>query len=104
MARSTNPLARGHPSSTLRSMGSFLTRALHDGSAWMMLACLFLLFGVVGLYTRAGSGIGAHPYAKDADGGDLGTDMPAEATGREELEPVLWPRRARRRAGGRRPS
>jgi hypothetical protein len=82
-------------------MASFLTTALHNGSLWLVLACLMVFLGVVlGLYTRGGSEIAPHPYAKGGDGGDdLGTDMPSEATGREEIEPHLWPRRAGRRPG-----
>ena len=84
--------------SDTRGMAAFLDTALHDGSPWFMLACLVVFVGVVvGLYTRTGSGIGSHPYEKAGDGGDLGTDMPAEATGREELETILWPRRSGRR-------
>ena len=85
-------------------MTMFLASALHDGSGWVMLACLVLFAGAVGLYTRRGSGLDAHPYAKGGDGGDLGTDMPAEATGREEMDAVLRPRSAGRRRprGGRR--
>lgn len=80
-------------------MSDFLTTAWHDGSVWLILACLAVFVGVVvGLYTRSGSEISAHPYAKGGDGGDLGTDMPAEMTGREEIEPRLWPRRAGRRS------
>jgi hypothetical protein len=47
--------------------------------------------------TRSGSGISSHPYGKAGDGA-LGTDTPSEATGREELETMLSPRRAGRRA------
>jgi hypothetical protein len=84
-------------------MADFLTHALHDGSVWLVVACMAVLVGVViGLYTRSGSEISSHPYAKGRDGGDLGTDMPSEATGREQLEPVLWPRRAGHRARRRR--
>jgi hypothetical protein len=67
---------------------------------WLILACLTVFCltvfvgVVVGLSTRSGSEISAHPYAKVGDGSALGTDMPSEATGREEIEPVLWPRRA----------
>jgi hypothetical protein len=72
----------------------FLTTALHDGSPWLLLACLVMFIGVgVALYTRTGSGINAHPYAKVGDGSELGTDMPAEATGREEMERILRPNR-----------
>jgi hypothetical protein len=50
-------------------MATFLTTALHDGSGWVILACLTLFVGVVvGLYTPRGSEISSHPYAK---GGDL---------------------------------
>jgi hypothetical protein len=76
-------------------MTALLNNALHDGTPWLALACLVIFAGVViGFYTRTGSGINAHPYKRGGNGGDLGTDMPAEATGREELEPILWPRRA----------
>ena len=84
-------------------MDEFLTHALHDGSVWLIVACLAVLVGLVlGLYTRSGSEITSHPCAKGGDGSNLGTDMPPEATGREELEPLLQPRRAgrRRRRGG----
>lgn len=81
-------------------MAAFLDTALHDGSPWLVLVCLLMFVGVsVGLYTRSGSGISSHPYEKAGDGGDLGTDMPPEATGREELETILEPRRAGRRPG-----
>jgi hypothetical protein len=52
---------------------------------------------VAGLYTRSGSEIDAHPYARAADGDRVGTDMPVQASGREELEALLEPRRAGRR-------
>ena len=82
-------------------MAAFLHTALHDGSLWLVLVCLLVFVGVaVGLYTRSGSGIGSHPYHRAGDGGDLGTDMPAEATGREELDAILEPRRAGRRSRG----
>jgi len=81
-------------------MDEFVTHALHNGSVWLIVACLAVLVGVVlGLYTRSGSEIASHPYAKGGDGGDLGTDMPPEATGREEMEPLLWRRRGGRRRG-----
>jgi hypothetical protein len=80
-------------------MAAFLTTALQDGSGWLILACLAVFVGVVtGLYTRSGSEISFHPYEKGGNGGDLGTDMPLEATGREELEPLLSPQRAGNRA------
>jgi hypothetical protein len=66
---------------------------------WLIVACLAILVGVVlGLYTRSGSEISEHPYDKVADGSAVGTDMPSEATGREEIEPLLWPRRSGRRS------
>ena len=78
-------------------MAEFLTNALHDGSVWLIVACLAVLVGdVVGLYTRSGSEISDHPYAKVGDGSAVGTDMPSEATGREEIEAVLSPRRSGR--------
>ena len=77
-------------------MASFLTTAIHDGSPWLILACVMVFAGVViGLYTRSGSELSSHPYTK---GGELGADPPPETTGREELEPLLSPRRAGRRA------
>jgi hypothetical protein len=73
-------------------MASLLDTALHDGSGWFILVCLIMLVGVAaGLYTRRGSGISSHPYEQP-------TDMPPEATGREELETILSPRRSGRRA------
>lgn len=79
-------------------MDTFLATVLHDGSLWLMVACLTVFAGVVvGLFTRSGSETSAHPYEKGGNGGDLGTDMPPEASGREEFEAVLWPRRAGRR-------
>jgi hypothetical protein len=84
-------------------VGEFLTTAWHDGSVWLIVACLTVLVGVVvGLYTRIGSEISAHPYAKVGDGSAVATDMPSEATGREEIEPALWPRRSGRRTRRRR--
>ena len=78
-------------------MAEFLTNAWHDGSVWLIVACLAVLVGVVvGLYTRSGSEISDHPYAKVGDGSAVGTDMPSEATGREEIEAVLSPRRSGR--------
>jgi hypothetical protein len=79
-------------------VAAFLDTALHDGSPWLVFACLALFVGVVvGLYTRTGSGISSHPYEQADGGGELGTDMPSEATGREELETILEPRRNGRR-------
>jgi hypothetical protein len=78
-------------------VAEFLTNALHDGSVWLIVACFAVLVGVVvGLYTRSGSEISDHPYAKVGDGSAVGTDMPSEATGREEIEAVLSPRRSGR--------
>jgi hypothetical protein len=74
-----------------RTVTAFLNTALHDGSVWFLLACLAVLVGVVGLYTRGGSGIDAHPSEGPGD-------MPLEADGHEELETLLSPRRAGRRA------
>jgi hypothetical protein len=83
--------------SDTRNLAEFLTTAVHNGSVWLIVACLTVLVGVVvGLYTRSGSEISAHPYAKVGDGSAVGTDMPSEATGREEIEPVLWPQRSGR--------
>jgi hypothetical protein len=84
-------------------VASYLETALHDGSPWVLLACFVVFAGVVvGFYGRGAMDINPHPHPceKPGDGTDLGTDMPAEATGREELEAILWPRRR----GGRRPS
>ena len=77
----------------------YLAHALHDGSLWIVGACLVVLAGVVvGLFTRAGSEITSHPYTRPGSGGPLAADLPAEETGRAELEPVL---RRRRRANRR---
>ena len=84
---------------TRREMASFLSSAIHDGSPWLIVACVMVFAGVViGLYTRSGSEISSHPYVKGGNGGELGTDLPSEGTGREELEARLWPRGAGRRA------
>jgi hypothetical protein len=81
----------------------YLTTALHDGSVWLVVACLAVFVGVVvGLYTRSGSEISVHPYEKVGDGSSVATDMPSEETGREEIEPILWPRRSGRRLRRRR--
>jgi hypothetical protein len=80
-------------------MAPFLSSSLHDGSVWLILACVMVFAGVViGLYARGGSEINSHPYAKGGNGGGVGTDLPSEMTGREELEARLWGRRAGRRA------
>jgi len=69
----------------------YLTHALHDGSPWLVLACLTTLVGVVmGVFTERGSGIAVHPYTRAEDGGELASDLPAESIGRPEFEPVLW--------------
>jgi hypothetical protein len=79
-------------------MAAFLTTAMHDGTPWVILAFVIIFAGVAfGLFTRTGSEIDYHPYAKGGNGGDLGTDLPAEETGRDDLEPILWPKRAGRR-------
>jgi hypothetical protein len=79
-------------------MAAYLTRALHDGSLWLVLVCVLMFAGVVvGLYTRTGSEISSHPYSNPEDGGEMASDLPPESMGREELEPRLWPRRAGRR-------
>jgi hypothetical protein len=84
---------------TPSAMASFLSSALHDGSPWLLLACVMVFAGVViGLYTRSGREISSHPYARHGNSGELGTDLPSQITGREELEARLWPRRAGRRA------
>ena len=81
-------------------MAAFLTTALHGGMPWIILACVALFVGLaIGLSARASSGIATHPYTKPEDGGELATDMPREE-GREELETLLWPRRAGRRPRG----
>jgi hypothetical protein len=78
----------------------FLIQALHDGSPWLLLACLTLFAGVViGLFTEQGSGIASHPFTKPSTGGALASDLPPESIGRAGLEPTLWghprpPRRA----------
>ncbi|MEY2532206.1 MAG: hypothetical protein QOF29_116 [bacterium] len=82
------------------TMSSLLANAnvLHNGSLWLILACFGVFVGVVaGLFTRLGSEITAHPYSKPDGSGELGSDMPPESIGREEIEPLLEPRRAGRR-------
>ena len=80
------------------TMGSYLQSAWHDGSLWVVGSCIVLFVGVVvGLYARSGMAINSHPYEKPADGGELAADLPAEATGREEFETMLLPRRPRHR-------
>jgi hypothetical protein len=62
-------------------MGTYLHSALHDGSAWVVFACVALFVGVVvGLYSRSGMAIDAHPYDKPADGDEIAPDLPADAT------------------------
>jgi hypothetical protein len=79
-------------------MDAFLDTALHDGTPWVIAACLVVFAGVViRLYTPSGSEISSHPYAEGTDGGDGGTELPSEPTGREEFERLLRQRRARRR-------
>ena len=76
----------------------YLTHALHDGSLWVVGACLVVFAGVVaGLFTRAGSEITSHPYTRPGSGGGLATDTPPEAIGRAHLEPVFRKRRKPRR-------
>jgi hypothetical protein len=44
----------------------------HGGSLWLLLVCVLLVAGVViGLFTRRGSGIDVHPYAKTSDADEL---------------------------------
>ena len=70
---------------------SFLTTALHNGSPWLLLACLMILAGVViGLFTEAGSGIASHPFTRPNGGGELASDLPPASIGRAEFEPILW--------------
>ena len=48
----------------------YLAHALHDGSLWVVGACLLVLAGVVvGLFTRAGSEIASHPYGRHRPSG-----------------------------------
>ena len=77
-----------------------LSEALHDGSPWVVLVCVLMLVGVViALFTERGSGITRHPYTKAASGGALASDLPEEALGRAELEPLLWGHARPPRAG-----
>ena len=76
----------------------YLAHALHDGSLWVVGACFVVFAGVVvGLFTRAGSEISSHPYTRPGSGGGLAADLPSEAIGRAQLEPVLRRHRRRRR-------
>jgi hypothetical protein len=73
---------------------TFLTITLHDGSPWVVLACLVVIAGVIaGLFTEAGSGIATHPYSNPYIGGQLASDLPPESLGRAALEPILRRRR-----------
>jgi hypothetical protein len=43
---------------TARGMAAFVTIAVHDGSPWVVLACIVLFVSVVvALYTRSDSGV-----------------------------------------------
>jgi hypothetical protein len=76
---------------------TYVTAAL-DGHSWLLLACLVVLAAVVAAVWMSGNpAIGSHPYSKPTGSGELGSDMPPESIGRDELEPLLWPRRAGRR-------
>jgi hypothetical protein len=71
-------------------MMSLLHDALHNGSLWMLVACIVVFAGVVvGVMTNAGSGISSHPYENPYDGGELASDLPPESIGRAEIEPLL---------------
>jgi hypothetical protein len=104
---------RGHgPQGTARTIDSpslivavtYLDHALHDGSPWVLLACLVIFAGVVvGLFTERGSGISYHPYTRPELGGQLASDLPPESIGRAELEPLLWGKRRARRPGAVKP-
>ena len=74
---------------------TYVTAAL-NGHSWLIIACLVVLAAVVALWTRGGTAIDSHPYSKPNGSGELGSDMPPESIGRDELEPLLWPRRAGR--------
>ena len=74
----------------------YLQTALHNGSPEFMLV-VFMLLGSLALHlTVRGSGIAQHPYSNPHDGGELASDLPPEAIGRAQLEPLLMPRSARR--------
>jgi hypothetical protein len=75
---------------------TYVTAAL-NGSSWLVIACLVVLLAALAIWTRNGSAIDSHPYSKPNGSGELGSDMPPESIGREEIEPLLWPRRAGRR-------
>ena len=78
-------------------MMSLLHQLSHNGSLWLLLACLIVFAGVVvGVMTNSGSGISSHPYNSPYDGGELASDLPPESIGRAEIEPLL--RRRQRRA------
>ena len=74
----------------------YLHTALHDGSPEFLLAVFMLLGSLVLHLTVRGSGIAQHPYSNPHDGGELASDLPPEAIGRVELEPLIMPRRAGR--------
>jgi|tagenome__1003787_1003787.scaffolds.fasta_scaffold20176162_2 hypothetical protein len=66
------------------------------GNTWLLIACLVVLGAAVAIWTRGGAAIDSHPYSKPNGSGELGSDMPPESIGREEIEPILWPRRSGR--------
>jgi hypothetical protein len=74
---------------------TYVAAALH-GSSWLLIAGVVVLAAVVALWTRGGAAIESHLYSKPNGSGELGSDMPRESIGRDELEPLLWPRRAGR--------
>jgi hypothetical protein len=76
--------------------------ALHHGNPEFLVGVLVLLVGLVQSQSAADDGIGRHPYARASDGGELASDLPPEAIGRAELEPLLWSRPASRRRPRRR--
>ncbi len=74
----------------------YLHTALHDGSPEFLFVVLMLLGSLVLHLTVRGSGIARHPYSSPHDGGELASDLPPEAIGRAQLEPLLTPHRAGR--------
>lgn len=69
--------------------------ALAGGSTIFLTFAIFFFFVIVySLYTRKGSGINQHPYAK-IYGGAPGAYGPSELSGRDERERASWTRGTR---------
>jgi hypothetical protein len=68
-----------------------------DGNPEFLLGVVALIAGLVQSQSMGDGAVSRHLYAKANDGGELASDLPPESIGRDELEPLLWVRRGRRR-------